>query len=106
MFLRYLSIKNFRAIKEISAHFDKPINVIVGPNASGKTTVLEAIRLAKALLAPRTPNEPNQTLTALGAMSPHMPQRLIGDAIAQNQNTPTEIKQLMFCLMKQSLWKR
>lgn len=92
MFLRYLSVKNFRALRDVEAEFDKPINVIVGPNASGKTTILEAIRLAKALLAPRTPNESNQSLMAIGATSPHMPQRLIPEAIAQDQSLPTEIR--------------
>lgn len=94
MFLRRLAVKNFRALADIEADFDKPINVIVGPNASGKTTVLEAIRLAKALLAPRTPTESNQSLTAIGAMSPHLPGRLLADAIARDQQFPTEIRTL------------
>jgi recombinational DNA repair ATPase RecF len=92
MLLRRISVKNFRALEDVEAEFDKPINVIVGPNANGKTTILEAIRLAKALLASRTPNESNQSLMAIGAMSPHLPGRLLGDAIARNPGRPTEIK--------------
>ena len=57
MWLKSIAIKNFRTIENLSISFDERANVIVGPNAIGKTTLLEAIRLAKAALAPRTVNE-------------------------------------------------
>ncbi len=66
--------------------------MIVGPNAAGKTTVLEAARLAKALLAPRTPGEASQLLQALGVSSPHVPQRLRLQAIAQDVSKPLVIR--------------
>jgi len=84
MKLKNLAVKNFRALEEISIDFDSRVNVVVGPNAVGKTTLLEAIRLAKGLLAPRTQNESNQVLFGLGASSPHNPQKLIYDAIASD----------------------
>ncbi len=43
------------------------LNVIAGPNAVGKTTVLESIRLVKVLLAPRYQGEAQQVLAAMGA---------------------------------------
>ncbi len=49
MKLHSLEIKNFRAIKEISLDFTddygipRPISLIVGPNSSGKTSILDAI---------------------------------------------------------------
>src|SRR5262249_21253089 len=92
MHLKSVRIKNFRLLDDIDVTFDGKVNVIVGPNASGKTTILDAIRLAKAMLAPRTQNEPNQVLFALGAGSPHMPQRLIGDALARDVTKPLEIR--------------
>jgi predicted ATPase len=67
MKLKKLGIRNFRGISEAEFEFDQPTNVIVGPNAIGKTTILEAIRLAKSLLAPRYPMEGQQVLGSLGA---------------------------------------
>lgn len=84
MHIRSIKIKNFRALADIQVDFDKRVNVIVGPNAIGKTTVMEAIRLAKAMLAPRTQNESTQTLFSLGAASPHLPNRLRLEAIARD----------------------
>jgi len=82
MYLKSLVVKNFRVLEEIDVEFDPRVNVVVGPNAVGKTTLLEAIRFAKAMLAPRTQNESNQVMFALGASSPHNPQAMIYDAIA------------------------
>lgn len=38
-----LRLQNFRSYRDESFEFDKGINIIVGPNASGKTNLLEAI---------------------------------------------------------------
>jgi AAA15 family ATPase/GTPase len=66
-----LKIDNLRGLSEVSFDFDKSTNVIVGPNAIGKTTILEAIRIVKAMLMPRYYQEGQQVLVSLGAMSPH-----------------------------------
>lgn len=42
--LQHLNVKNFRVIKEKSLSFDEGHTVLYGPNESGKTTILEAIR--------------------------------------------------------------
>ena len=63
-----MSINNFRGLENVSFEPDKDVNIIVGPNAIGKTTILEAIRLLKALLAARYYQEAQQTLISLGAM--------------------------------------
>lgn len=70
------------------------INVLVGPNAVGKTSVLEAIRLTKALLAPRYRDETPQVLQSLGASTPHMmfgEQQIDFSAIAGNSSKPLEL---------------
>ena len=92
MHLTRLRINNFRALEEIDVSFDSRVSVIIGPNAIGKTTVLEAIRLAKGVLAPRTQNEPNQVLISLGALSPHMPQRLFSAALTNKPDIPLSVK--------------
>lgn len=48
MYLRTLTIGNFRRLKSIVLEFVRELNVLVGPNNVGKTAVVEALR---ALLA-------------------------------------------------------
>ena len=62
MKLHSLEIKNFRAIKDISLDFTdllsrpRPINLIVGPNGSGKTSILDAIHVVvKVFENPQNP---------------------------------------------------
>ena len=71
MKIRKLIIENLRGLSHVECNFDKSINIIVGPNAIGKTTILEAVRMVKALLMPRYFGEGQQVLTSLGALSPH-----------------------------------
>jgi predicted ATPase len=71
--------------------FKPGANLIVGPNAVGKTTVLEAIRLAKAVLAPRTAQESTQVLLSLGAISQQLPQMFNFAAIAKDKTQPVEV---------------
>jgi predicted ATP-dependent endonuclease of OLD family len=62
MKLHSLEIKNFRAIKDISLDFTdllsrpRPINLIVGPNGSGKTSILDAIHVVVKVF--ENPNKP------------------------------------------------
>jgi predicted ATPase len=92
MRFRNVHVKNFRALEEINVDFDSPVNVIVGPNAVGKTTLLEAIRLVKATVAPRSQSETSQALFALGASVPYNPQRIIPSAIARDPLREVEIR--------------
>jgi predicted ATPase len=91
MHLRSLTIRNFRALQDIRLDFDALVSVIVGPNAIGKTTILEAIRFAKALLAPRTASETTQIMVSLGVSSPHMPQSFSFASIARDLTLPIEV---------------
>ena len=91
MHIKKLKIKNFRALEDIHVEFDNSVSVIVGPNAAGKTTILEAIRLLKAMLAPRVQSETMQVLVSLGAVSPHMPNQLRIQAIARDKSKPVVI---------------
>jgi putative ATP-dependent endonuclease of OLD family len=45
MYLEKLIIKNFRAIKLLELDFKKGLNIIIGENNSGKTAVIDALRL-------------------------------------------------------------
>lgn len=52
MMLRSVTIKNFRGIKDLNISFDD-VTVLIGENNSGKTAVLDAIRLCLADLGTR-----------------------------------------------------
>jgi hypothetical protein len=86
-----LKVKNFRALTDIEVTFSPTCNVVVGPNAIGKTTLLDAVRLAKALLAARTQSESNQVLLALGALSPHNMTSLFSRALVSDPGVPLMI---------------
>jgi predicted ATP-dependent endonuclease of OLD family len=88
MHLKHLTISNFRSVVDLDMGFAKGANLVVGPNAVGKTTVLEAIRVAKAVLAPRTQQETRQVLIALGVTSPHLPQSFNFSSIAGDLTKP------------------
>lgn len=45
MWLRELQIRNFRKIKELTVDFPRGLTVLVGENNSGKTTIIDALRL-------------------------------------------------------------
>lgn len=45
MYLEKFAIKNFRAIEELELNFNKGLNILIGENNSGKTTVIDALRL-------------------------------------------------------------
>ena len=95
MHINSVSIKNFRKLTDVSLKLEQDLTVIVGPNAMGKTSVLEAIRLCKSLLMPRTHDEAQQVLIALGASTPHImfgPFQFDFASFAGSNEKPVEIK--------------
>jgi putative ATP-dependent endonuclease of the OLD family len=45
MFLKKFKIKNYRCIKEATIFFNKGVNIIIGENNSGKTSIIDALRV-------------------------------------------------------------
>lgn len=43
MYLKYINIKDFRGIERLEIPFEKGINLLIGNNGAGKTTILEAV---------------------------------------------------------------
>lgn len=105
MHLTSVNIENYRGLRDI--HFELPTSttVIVGPNAIGKSSVLESIRLAQAILAPRFNGEGQQVLQTLSAHIPSLNalkyDALIGDVAAPLRITlrfdlsPNEVQVIM-----------
>ena len=46
MWLRELQIRNFRKIEDLTVSFPRGLTVLVGENNSGKTAIIDALRLA------------------------------------------------------------
>jgi predicted ATPase len=95
MEINKVKIKNFKRLQDIEFEIKNKVSVIVGPNAVGKSTIFEAIRLAKAILFPRMGDELRNVLISLGATSAHFYQSTLQydiTALARNPNLPTSIK--------------
>jgi predicted ATPase len=90
MHLKHVTIKNFRGLKQLSFDLPELAAVIVGPNAVGKSSVLEAIRLTRGVLAQTYNGETQQVLTSLGAIMPGFG-TLKADALLGDVNKPLEI---------------
>ncbi|MBI5376284.1 MAG: AAA family ATPase [Candidatus Schekmanbacteria bacterium] len=45
MFLKKLSIKKFRCIENLTLDFHKGVNILIGENNSGKTAIIDALRI-------------------------------------------------------------
>ena len=57
MFLKKISLVNFRNYSQISIDFDKKINIFIGNNAQGKTNIIESIFLCSIGKSFRTNKE-------------------------------------------------
>ena len=57
MFVTRLRLVNFRSYDDVTVEFDPGLNIIVGPNASGKTNLLEGAYFALRAGSPRTAKE-------------------------------------------------
>jgi putative ATP-dependent endonuclease of OLD family len=53
MYLRKLHIRNFRCIADLKLRFKPGVNVLIGENNTGKTTVLDALRLGLSIGDPQ-----------------------------------------------------
>ncbi len=54
MHLQSLTLENFRCYERAELQFRPGLNVVLGPNASGKTTILEAVYLLATTTSPRS----------------------------------------------------
>lgn len=54
VYLESLTLENFRCYERAELEFGPGLNVVLGPNASGKTTILEAVYLLATTTSPRS----------------------------------------------------
>jgi len=57
MFLTRLTLHNFRVYEDLQLDLQRGLTVFIGPNAAGKTSLLEAIHLLAATKSSRTNND-------------------------------------------------
>lgn len=50
--IQSIEVRNYRSCQRVSMTLDEHLSVLIGPNGSGKTTVLNAIQLLKAIYSP------------------------------------------------------
>ncbi|MFP3904144.1 MAG: DNA replication/repair protein RecF [Armatimonadota bacterium] len=79
MHIQRLALENFRVYPELQIEFSPGLTIIVGPNASGKTSLLEAIHFLATSKSHRT--SADRELVHFG--SPHA--RLQGTFVSQNR---------------------
>jgi putative ATP-dependent endonuclease of OLD family len=53
MYLKKFDIKNFRMISDLNLEFHEGVNILIGENNTGKTTILDALRLCFGLVSER-----------------------------------------------------
>src|SRR4051794_38247852 len=49
--------QNFKALRDVEVTFDSRLTVLVGPNGSGKTSILQGIHFLTQLAAPRVTDQ-------------------------------------------------
>lgn len=57
MYLRRLTLHNFRVYEQLQLDLQAGLTVFIGPNAAGKTSLLEAIHVLATTKSPRTNND-------------------------------------------------
>lgn len=45
-YIKKLKIRGFKKFKSLDVEFNPKVNILVGENGAGKTTILEAIKIA------------------------------------------------------------
>ena len=48
MYLKKVKIENFRAISNLELHFKNGVNLLIGDNGAGKTSILDALSVGLA----------------------------------------------------------
>lgn len=82
MKIKTLSLTNFRAFKRLEIEFSDHLNLFIGSNAQGKTTILEAIHIISLLTSPLAGND--RELVSFLALEDELPVSRIRAGIEKN----------------------
>ena len=89
MYLKSITLKNFRCFSELEVCFPERLTVIVGNNGAGKTTVLEAATIAAGTLTSAMDGLTNYGIKKNDA---HYKYFEIGSVVDVQPQYPVEIK--------------
>ena len=114
MYIKQFDIKNFRVFDRISLFLNKGVNIIIGENNSGKTTIIDALRICLGYGKPDTniyiqesdlhlnPSDPNEYNTEIQfdlifEIESEIEKHCFNDFISQDQEHP-ELQTIQFHL--------
>ena len=83
VFIERIVIENFKSIRKLELRLKPGVNLLVGPNASGKTNILEAIYFLYRALAEKIDKTP---------YIPHIPQYWGPEDIIYNRDTSLKLR--------------
>jgi DNA replication and repair protein RecF len=89
MYLTHLSLTNFRAFTRLDLDMPRRILLLVGDNAQGKTTLLEAVYFLAAFTSTLTDND-RQLINLTAANEPLAVARLVADFKRDEQSQHTQ----------------
>lgn len=103
MYLKSITLKNFRCFSELEVCFPERLTVIVGNNGAGKTTVLEAATIAAGTLTSAMDGLTNYGIKKNDA---HYKYFEIGSVVDVQPQYPVEIKACGFVDEQPADWAR
>ncbi len=104
MYIERVSIRNYRAVKDMDLIFTPGVNLLIGDNGCGKTSVLEAVAVALSGVLKGVAGVPVKNILQDEI---HFTLEKRGDASSEiHFETPTEIACVLKAQGKEFWWKR
>jgi DNA replication and repair protein RecF len=94
MYLKHLSLTNFRNFTRLDIDIPRRSVLLVGDNAQGKTSILEAIYFLTALTSFQT-NVDRQMVNILEARNPLAVGRIVGEYVRGNRTHKLEVRLIL-----------
>jgi len=94
MYLKHLSLTNFRNFARLDLDVPRPSVLLVGDNAQGKTSILEAIYFLAALTSFQT-NVDRQLVNFIEARNTPAVGRIVGEYVRAGRNHKIEVRLIL-----------
>jgi len=95
MQIKSIEIQNYRGIQQVQVNFEKGINLLIGNNGAGKTSLLTAIGIALSAPLQWIPKAPTSRLSEMEDVA-YMITNVIGEGVVQTEpQYPVIIKSII-----------